>query len=101
MNAEEIDISATVSPALLHALGQLLRGLALARRDLGLLDADTAIALEAACKRLAEGDFDGDFPNAAGNSATAALKATGWSMFEAWPASGMTTSFEPSIFLAM
>ena len=75
MNAEEIDISGTVSPALLHALGQLLRGLALARRDLGLLDADTAIALEAACKRLAAGDFDGDFPNAAGATSAALLAA--------------------------
>jgi fumarate hydratase class II len=60
----------TLPPALIHALGQVKYACAIANRDLGKLtktgkrplqDAEVA-ALLAACREVAEGKHDGDFP---------------------------------------
>ena len=48
--------------AIIHALAGIKRAAAQVNRDLGLLDAEKATAIENAAAQVAEGGFDGEFP---------------------------------------
>lgn len=49
-------------PELVHAIGLVKQAAARVNRDLGLLDADVATAIEAAARQVAGGEFDHQFP---------------------------------------
>ena len=60
---ENFPISGEPLPArLVHAIGLVKRAAAQVNRDLGLLDADTADAIEAAAADVAAGRYDVEFP---------------------------------------
>jgi fumarate hydratase class II len=60
---ENFPISGTpIEPALVHALGEVKAAAATANEQLGVLPAETATAIAAAAREVAEGDHDDQFP---------------------------------------
>ena len=60
---ENFPISGTpIEPALVHAMGHVKAAAAVANRDLGVLDADQASAIEQAASAVAAGEHDDAFP---------------------------------------
>ena len=51
-----------ISPHHIAALGQIKRAAAIANRELGVVDADTAAAIVAAADQVIAGRYDGEFP---------------------------------------